>query len=368
MFDFLVVGGGVVGLSLAWELARRKQRVCVLDRQQMGRATSWVGAGILPPPRIKAKHDAMEQLRVTSHLLHQEWSARLLAETGIDNQLLKCGGVYLARRAGESVALQVEMQQASEDGVRCETLSRSDLIARESRLQSIAEHVRAAYYLPDEMQLRSPLHLRALVAACEREGVELRPELEANSLQLKSNRVAGVATSQGLLQADNYCLCCGPWAAHLLEPLDIRLPVEPWRGQLILWKASEPMLSHVVNEGLRYLVPRADGSLLAGATVEDVGFDCSTTDDATRELMDYTVQLLPELANRRPEHSWAALRPKTPDGHPFMGRIPGISNLSVCSGHFRSGLHLSPASAVFMTQLLLDDVALVEPSPFRIQR
>lgn len=368
MYDFLVVGGGVVGLSLAWELAQRKQRVCVVDRQETGRATSRVGAGIFPPPKSGAIHDPLEQLRTQSHALHVEWSQRLLAETGVDNELRRCGGVYLARQVGEAAALRVEMLQAAEDGVQSEALSRQSLVEREPKLVSIADDVLAAYYLPDEMQLRSPPHLRALRAACEKVGVEFRIHVEVSRLEMKSEKVAALQTNQGLLTANKYCICSGPWSAQLLEPLGVCLPVEPWRGQLLLWKTPQPLVSHVINEGFRYLVPRADGYLLAGATVEDVGFDCQTTDEAVTELREFSERLLPELGERKYEMAMSGLRPKTPDGLPFMDHVPGVANLSISTGHYRSGLHLSPICAVFMAGLLLDDIAAIVPNPFRLNR
>jgi glycine oxidase len=124
----------------------------------------------------------------------------------------------------------------------------------------------------------------------------------------------------------------------------------------------------VVNEGFRYLVPRIDGHLIVGATVEDVGFDSRTTEDAIDELREYSCQLVPALRNETVKQTWAGLRPKTPDGIPFMGRVPGYTNLSVATGHYRSGLHLSPATAVFMRQLLLDDKTDIDPAVFRLNR
>ena len=368
MFDFLVVGGGVIGLSVAWELARRKQRVCVVDSQQMGSATSWGGAGIFPPPRSGATHDPLEQLRTESHQLHLEWSERLLADVGVDNQLLACGGIYFARRVGEAVALRVEMQQAQQDGVRCEELTSSQLLAKEPALQSVVGQIEVAYELPDEMQLRSPPHMQAMIQACEQLGVEFRPECAVQDIQIAGDDVVSAQTTQGPIAAKHYCICSGAWAASLLGPLGITVPVEPWRGQLLIWQTPQPIFSRVINEGLRYFVPRKDGVVLVGATVEDVGFDLQTTPEAVDELTEYSLQIAPELTGQQPKRIWAGLRSKTPDGLPFMGRVPGFSNLSVCVGHFRSGLHLSPVSAVFMAGLLLDDTAPYDATPFRVQR
>ena len=366
--EFLIIGGGVVGLSIAWELASRGKQVCVVDRQQLGRATSFVGAGIFPPPLVGSKHDSLEQLRTLSHRLHTEWSTRLLEETGIDNQLRQCGGIYFARNEGEAASLRGAMQWARDDGVEVNDLTADELVSLEPPLRSIAAEIKCAFHLPHEMQIRSPHHLRALTEACRKRGVEFHEHINVTSLDVQSDSVRGVVAEQRTISANEVILCCGPWITELVTPLGINMPVEPWRGQLILWKTAGPLVKRVINEGLRYLVPREDGHLLTGATVEDVGFDLATTDEAIAELRAYAVNLLPELADCKVANAWAGLRPKTPDGLPFMGRIPGFNNLSVATGHYRSGLHLSPGTAVFMADLLLHDTPPSNASAFRVSR
>lgn len=368
MSEFLIVGGGVIGLSVAWELAGRGKRVTIVDRRQPGRATSWVGVGILPPPLAKATHDPLEQLRTASHELHVEWSERLLAETGIDNELRECGGIYFARSKAEAASLRVATQQAESEGVLANELSMEQLVKLEPELESIADQVSLAYHLPKEMQLRSPRHLKALIRGCEQRGVQFRANVDVQRTLVENGRVTGLESSAGVLTADEYIFCGGTWSASLLEPLGISLPIEPWRGQLLLWKTERPLFRNVINEGLRYLVPRLDGHLIVGATVEDVGFDASTTEEATAELMAYSRSVVPELSDAEIVDTWAGLRPKTPDGLPFMGRVPGLDNLTVAAGHFRSGLHLAPVTAVFMTRLLLDDAASLDTEAFRILR
>ena len=358
----------MVGLSIAWELSRRGKSVCVIDRQDLGRETSWAAAGILPPPLTNAKHDAVEQLRAISHELHAQWHEELIAETGIDNGLRKCGGLYFARTVGEATSLRVAMLEAAEQGVVVEEVSQDDFVRKAPALQSIADEIKVAYYLADEMQIRSPRHLGALVKACETRGVQLRPNVQAESVEIHADRAVGVRTEQGTIQAKEVVLCGGAWTASLLDPLGIVLPIEPWRGQLILWKTETPLVTPVVNEGLRYLVPRDDGHLVVGATVEDVGFDCQTTEEAIEELRAYSCKLLPGLRDANVEKSWAGLRPKTPDGHPFMTRVPGCEGLSIAAGHYRSGVHLAPVTAVFMAELLLHDTTEIDGTPFRLDR
>ena len=368
MHDFLILGGGVVGLSLSWELARRGKQVCLVDRREMGKASSWAGAGIFPPPHPDCTHEPLEQLRGLSHRLHKEWSTRLKAETGIDNQLTRCGGLYLAREPAEAAALRLAMQEAIEEGVTVEELDSDSIVRLEPALSPVVSSLLAAFRLPQEMQIRTPRHLRALLQACAQDGVVLRPNTDIHELRVDQGHIHSVVTPAGSLQAKQYCITSGAWSSQLLTPLGIDLPIEPWRGQLILWKPEGNLLSHVVNEGYRYLVPRRDGQVIAGATVEDVGFDDSTTQQATEQLASFSRELLPALSTAAVVKTWAGLRPGTPDGRPYLDRVAGIDNLFVAAGHYRSGLHVSTGTAVVMADRMLDDEPSIDLSPFRINR
>ena len=365
MSDFLIVGGGVIGLSLAWELARRGGQVRVLEGGHYAKA-SWVGAGILPPPLTLASHDPVEQLRCHSHRLHVEWSQRLLAETGIDNELDTCGGIYVATSAAEAASLHVNMDQMRLDGVRVEPLDVTALGCLEPSLLPVTGKIEAAYLLSDEMQLHSPRYLDALTLACRQLGVEMEMR-EVTGLRSVGGRVS-VMSGESESTAEQICLCAGARTPELLAKLGHHLPVEPWRGQLVIWECARPPLKRVLNEGHRYLVPRRDGHLLAGATVEDVGFTEAVTKQALDSLKEFSLVWLPQLGQQTVKRVWAGLRAGSPDGRPYLGRVPGYDNLSVATGHYRSGLHLSTGTAVCMAQLLLDDTCDVDLSPFRLNR
>src|SRR5687768_3192644 len=170
MTDCLIVGAGVIGLSLAYELAIHGLRVRVIDRQEPGREASWAGAGILPPANFKTALHPLDQLRGLSHRLHVEWARQLRDETGIDTGYEPCGGLYLARTAGEAATLQGLARDLQQMDIAIERLSPAALAKLEPEITS---SVRVAYLLPDEAQLRNPHHLRALVAACQQRGVSI---------------------------------------------------------------------------------------------------------------------------------------------------------------------------------------------------
>lgn len=382
--DCLIVGGGVIGLSLAWQLAERGRKVRLIDRQAVGREASWAGAGILPPANQHALAHAYDQLRGLSFDLHREWAEMLSERTGIDTGYRRCGGIYLARAAGEAAALSAWAAGLVEEGVAVERLQIgnpefeiANLRSQISNLKSLSQlepgltcepSFRAAWFLPDECQLRNPRHLQALVRICELSGVEITANCEVIDWELAGDRVLGVVTCQGTIRAEQVCVTSGAWSGGLLQKLGITLGVIPVRGQMVLFRTERPIARSVINEGPRYLVPRDDGRLLAGATEEEVGFDKGTTEVAIRDLIEFATSLLPALKNAEIERTWAGLRPASFDGFPYLGQVPGVSNAFVAAGHFRSGLYLSPGTAVVMAEQMCGDKTSLELAPFRVGR
>lgn len=387
MTECLIVGGGVIGLSLAWQLARRGRKVRVLDRQQVGREASWAGAGILPPASREALAHPLDQLRGMSFELHREWAEVLRVETGIDTGYRRCGGVYLARLAGETAALSAWAASLREEGVVVERLGVEE---RETGRQidntssfspSLIQHereiviqpssglpIRAAWLLPDECQLRNPHYLQALARVCELQGVIISPHTEVQDFALSGGRISAVITNEGVIDADQICVTSGAWTGQLLQKLGMTVGVVPVRGQIVLFRCERPPVQCVINEGPRYIVPREDGHLLVGSTEEEAGFDKRTTEVAIAELIDFARSLLPVLNSAEVKQTWAGLRPASFDGFPYLGPIPGLANAFVASGHYRSGLYLSPGTATVMAELMCGAPTSLDLSVFRVGR
>jgi glycine oxidase len=357
MSDCVIVGGGAIGLSLAYELARNDARVTVLDRGPLGAESSWAGAGILPAARLAAAGDSYGQLAGLSCALHPRWATDLREATGIDNGYRQCGGIYLARTAADEQAVAEIAADCRRQNIAARRLAPADAAALEPALGPWSTSPWAALHVPDDAQLRNPRHVRALALACERLGVLLRPGVECRQLCRRGDRVVGVATADGVVPAESVCLTAGAWTGMILERLGVKLPVRPVRGQIALLRTERPLLTAVVNEGPRYLVPRDDGRLLVGSTEEDVGFDSRTTAEAIGGLLHFACDIVPGLAAASVERAWAGLRPASADGRPYLGRVAGLANLYCAAGHFRAGLMLSPGTAVVMSRLIMGQPA-----------
>ena len=366
MRDCLIIGGGVIGLSVAYELAARGVSAHIIDRGQPGQESSWAGAGILPPYRVYAGATAYEQLSALTCELHPQWAAQLREEAGLDNGYTRCGGIYLARDATGQAALAREVESWKRQGLRIENVSGEAICRLEPQLAAAP----SAYLLPDEAQLRNPRHLKALQAACLRRGVRISPGVEAEDFLVADGCIVGVRTVAGKLSADSVCICGGAWSQSLAARLRVEpVPrIHPVRGQMVLLACDQPLVSRVVNDGPQYLVPRQDGRVLVGSTEEDVGFDNRTTGGAISDLLRFAQGLLPALAAARFERCWSGLRPGTADGMPYLGRLPGLDNAYIAAGHYRQGLHLSPATAVVMADLICGRPAAVDLIAFRVDR
>ena len=372
MHDVLIIGGGVIGLSLAWELAKRGKSVQVIDQGQPGQEASWAGAGILPPARLRPNDHPLDQLRGLACELHPRWAAELRELTGIDNGYRQCGGLYLAQTPGEAAALAAWAGTLREEGIEVAKLSASDLYESEPGLRppsgTQSSVLSAQYLLPTEAQLRNPRHLKALLAACQAAGVTIISNVADAEFVVRGGEIVELVTTAGSLKARQWCFTAGAWTGQILQRLGIRTGILPIRGQMVLFRCQRAPIGRIVNLGSRYIVPRDDGYVLAGSTEEEVGFDKRTTDAAIAELTAFGRSLVPALQDAPIERTWAGLRPGSFDGLPYLGPLPGISKAFVAAGHFRTGLYLSPATAVVMSELISGQLPQIDLAPFRVGR
>ncbi|GAB4148373.1 MAG: FAD-dependent oxidoreductase [Planctomycetaceae bacterium] len=364
MSEIVIVGGGVVGLSIAYELAGQGASVRVLEKSNFGQEASWAGAGMLPPGNLECARTPESVLRSFSYSIWPEWSERLQEETGIDIGYRNCGGLTICL-SGIEDSLKDEIAWWHREGVIVEQLSRKELFQLESQL---SEKISSVFRLPQMSQVRNPRYLKALVAGCHARGVELVSGELVTRFHIRNGRVVSVQGSNETYSAEHVCLASGAWSRALLEPINLNLDVHPVRGQIVLLSTKPGLFSHIVEVGPRYLVPRPDGRVLIGSTEESVGFEKRNTAEAIAELIAFGTSICPALKDATFERAWSGLRPGTASRIPFLSRVPEIENLTIAAGHFRSGLQMSPATAVLMKQLILNEPARIPIEPFSLLR
>ncbi len=364
----VVIGGGVIGLSLAWDLARRGHSITVVERGTLGRATSWAAAGILPPANFSTATDPLDALRGLSHEMFPRWHEELLAKTGIDSGLRRCGGWYLASTPGERAAMIGMRDYWTDLDIQCDPTVADEVARREPSLAGWAQannRDQSAWWVPDEYQIRSPRYLQALTQACRLAGVTLIENAPVHDLQSQEAHVKVQSSTQSI-EADFAVVTSGVWSGRVAESLNLKQALIPVRGQILLLQTSAQPLESIVNVGNRYLVPRDDGLMLVGSNEEEVGFETGTTPHTLDSLHQFARDLCPHLRDASVVHAWSGLRPMTFDGFPMIGRVPDFANVFVAAGHYRSGIHLSCGTAVVVANLVEGRDNVVDLAAFQV--
>jgi glycine oxidase len=345
--DILVVGAGVIGLSIARALAARGAgRVTVVDRGKAGAEASWAAAGMLAPNAETHEDGALFRLCTASNALYPKYAAQLLEETGIDVELDTTGTLSLSfdETGDRLISEKFDWQKGA--GIEVERLSAREVLKLEP---GISADVRSGLFYPNDWQVENRKLVAALRRSCQLGGIRILEHFEASELLRADDRVHGLRTSSGEIRAAVVVVANGAWASQLLGKSIVR----PVRGQMIGLKGGERVLNAVVYGPGGYLVPRKDGRVLVGATVEDVGFRKEVTGDAVEALRDAALEIAPVLGNFDIKEAWAGLRPYAADGLPVIGRVPWNEGLFVATGHYRNGILLAPITAELVADAVL---------------
>lgn len=335
----VVIGGGVIGLFTALRLHEAGFSVRLLERGEVGRSASWAGGGILSPLYPWRAAPEVWALAAASMASYPAICESLADATGIDPQWTPSGMRILD-------AFDVAELEAIQDWA---VVTGLPVLASEAL---IAGATRASQWLPWVAQLRNPRLCRALAVRLRQLGVQISEQVADVSLAVRGNR-AYVANPQ--IEADVLVVCAGAWTNSLLAPLHWPQAIEPVRGQMLLFKAPPGLLSEIMLDRDHYLIPRRDGYILAGSTVEpEAGFDAGITSTARDALRSRAIELLPGLATASIEQQWSGLRPGSPNGVPVIARHPELSNLFINAGHYRNGLTLAPHSAKRLLSVIAD--------------
>ncbi len=360
MSDFLIIGAGVIGMLTARELAQAGASVTLVDRKACARESSWAGGGIVSPLYPWRYSEPVTALATWSQTSYIHLAQQLLEETGLDPELRQ-KGMFMVDVKDESDALAWGRKYHRP----MERVRADFLYQKEPNLVGGRE---SALWMPEVSSIRNPRLGRSL-----RRSMALTPNIQlaehhsVEALLVENGRVTGAVTDQGNLYADQVVVAAGAWSHDLLTPLALSLPVEPVKGQMMLFKAPVGLINRVVLMGGRYLIPRNDGRILVGSTLERVGYDKTPTEAAGSSLYETALSICPALKECELEHHWAGLRPGSPEGIPYIGAVPGVDNLYVNAGQFRNGLVLAPASTRLLADIVLNRDPVVDPAPYRLQ-
>jgi glycine oxidase len=359
----VVIGGGIIGCSVAWELARRSVRVTVLERSVPGAEASSAAAGILGAQIECTAPGALFDLALRSRRSYAAWTAALVRATGIDVEYRPSGVMDVAFEARALRTLRRRYSFQRKLGERVVDLTSSKL---RQRLPALSRKLSGALYLPDDARVDPPALFRALRIAAERANVEFKTGAYVRRIAVDGGRIRGVELDDGsVVPATDVVVAAGSWSS-LVE--GAALPpggVTPARGQMVELSLSSPLFAPVVHGPRCYLVPRDDGRVLVGSTLEFVGYRREVTARAVRDLLDAAIELVPALADAQLTRTWSSFRPYTADGLPVIGN-GAQAGLVIATGHHRNGILLAPVTAEIVGALVQNrrpplDIAAFSP-------
>ena len=356
MSDVLVLGGGVIGLMTARELAHAGVNVTLVERGICAKEASWAGGGIVSPLYPWRHGQAVNRLALWSQSSYILLAQELKAETGCDPELRQKGMLMVGVDDDEDAL------KWAADHYRPAMRVEGDFI--HDKEPNISADFTDAVWMPDIASIRNPRLGRALrISAEQNPRITLKENCPVTGFVQNGSRICGVKTAEGEILADAVVVAAGAWSGELLQSLNMQLPIEPVRGQMMAFKAPG-LIDRVVMLNGRYLIPRSDGTILCGSTLERVGFDKVPTDEAHESLHETALKIMPALKDYPVEFHWAGLRPGSPEGIPYIGPVPEYDGLYLNTGHFRNGLVLAPASTRLFADIMLDRKPVLDPKSY----
>lgn len=351
----MIIGGGIVGCMTAMELINRGHRVTIVERNQIASQTSgessWAGGGIIFPLLPWMYSEAVNTLTHNSASFYRELTQRLAQETGFSSDFAQSGFLLLPKFDLNAAQDWCKRNQVSFQPVKASAFG----VASPSGDDGL--------WLPSVCQIRPPYLMQGLRKWLEQHNVTMLEHTQLKPLEESDELKAWQTTSGETLRADQFVVTSGAWSFDLLKETSAKLNIKPMRGQILLYKPAKNLQQMVYREGF-YMIPRLDGYLLAGSTLEDVGFDNGVTEDVREELRIKAETIMPELKGEPIIKHWSGLRPGTPENLPTIGAHPTIKNLFLNTGHFRYGLTMAPASAKLVVAIMSGALPAIDPTPY----
>jgi glycine oxidase len=354
-YDVLIVGGGLIGGSIAFELAGEKLRVAVLDRAVPGHEASWAAAGMLSPGPDSSEASALVPLGKESLRLYAEFIAAIEQASRKSTDFTRNGTFEVFRGPEAESARNKMIAEFQQLGLTAAALSPSEAREHEPSLGPQAE---AIAWLPEEATVDPRRLVEAVLATAMQRGAEIRSHCAVDALLYEGKACAGVIAGGEKIAAKQVVIAAGSFCGTISDPAhdpdssrQLQLcqyaPVHPVRGQMLALRSPTVQLKKVLRSQYGYLVPRRDGRIIAGSTLEDAGFVKQVTPQGVRQILDAALELAPGLTDAKIVEEWSGLRPGTPDLLPIIGPA-GIAGLWIATGHYRNGILLAPATAKIM--------------------
>jgi len=358
MAQHTIVGGGIIGLLTAYYLLESGQNVTLLERGEIGRESSWAGGGIISPLYPWRYAAAVTQLVNWSQTEYPKLIARLSQFSDIDAEYTTSGLLIL-----EASEMEAAKRWAADNGSNLSLVNNSEMQLIEPALKHMHGQ---GVWMPDVAHVRNPRLIKLLIHYLSSKGVIIHENSEIIGFNCHKDRIQGLLTKQGEIKTSSVAIACGAWSAKLMQSINTNLKIEPVKGQMIMIKTRPNMVRRVVLYNDRYIIPRIDGRLLVGSTIEYVGFNKDISIQAKQQLLAVARDLIPALNGCHVERQWAGLRPGSPNNIPTISGHPLIEGLYINAGHFRNGVVMAPASARLLSDIMLKRVCILDQKPYNL--
>lgn len=361
--DVVVIGGGVIGSAIAWNLAEHKQRTLLIEKNQPGQEASAAAAGLLSVASGRSKRGPMYHLKRASQELYPALIRELEERTGIDIEYQTVGVLDLVRTDADEKKYRQLYELRREQGYPATWLSAVEVRRLEPTLTA---DLRGAVHFPSDHHLHNGKLAEAWAKAAEQRGVTVQTGVTVNEAQIAGGKVTAVRVGDEWVSVNTVVIAAGSWSRQVGEIFALTIPVEPAKGQMIAVRASQ--LRYVISWDEHYLVPRKNGELVMGSTVEFVGHNKDVTLETVQLLINRSTALVPGISKAPLSRFWAGLRPYSPTRRPILCRAPGLDNVIIATGHHRNGIVLAPITGKLVSELITTGQTSLSLEPFGLPR
>ncbi|TSB46701.1 glycine oxidase ThiO [Alkalicoccobacillus porphyridii] len=362
----IILGGGVIGLSTAFELRRRGFEVAILEIHSFGGQASGAAAGMLAPySEIGEDPDDFFRLCLKSLRSFKKWQQDIKEVSQLPFEYTESGSLHCIYHEADLLSMETRQSWQKEFGVEARILEQSALKQLEPELSN--EIIGAIHY-PEESHVYAPDYVKSLEVACEKSGVELYDHLQEIKLHEWENSIRLTSKDGRVFEGDQLVISSGAWAKEYEDVFSLQFPIYPIRGQICAYQLEPARINHILYSSQGYLVAKENGTLVNGASEDIAGFETSVTEKGIRRLTNWNYHILPFLKQLRPFHQWAGLRPATQDGYPLIGRLQQANRVIFSAGHYRNGILLSPVTAEVVADMVSKQSTSIQMERFAPER
>jgi glycine oxidase ThiO len=368
MKKVIVIGAGIIGLSISHHLKKHNFDITVLERNKAGIEASWASAGMLAAQSEFDFYEKFMDVCIKSRDMHSDFCEEIKNASGVDAEYQKSGMIRPALNEENEKHLRTNYEWQKKKGFEIEFLSGDELRKIEPNL---SKNISSGLFTKNDGQVNNRKLMEALIIANKNKGVKIIEYCEVTDYLIENDKINGVKTNNGIFNADIVVNAAGAWSSLISKGIIPNFEVEPVHGQMVSLQADKKLLDKVIFASILgkggYMVPRKNNEIVLGSTMEDIGFERRITEEGINSILNNSFEILPELKNLKIKEKWSGFRPFTDDKLPIISKT-NVENLILATAHGRNGILLAPITAKAVTELVVNDKIIPEIEDFGVER